>query len=107
MGNAISYHNRERRQLIQLTGLGVISIFLPVFPGCRSESIETGRVAKRKLRPVLEGDWWLIGASPELDHLLPKTAQAGPNVSGASKLVAQAIEHGIDKDYLDPAMSIV
>ena len=85
--------------MIQLTGLGVISLFLSVFPGCCRESVETGSVVKKKLHPVLEGDWWLIGASPELEHLLPETAREGPDVSGVSKLVAQAIEHGIDKDY--------
>jgi hypothetical protein len=101
----MSYHNRERRQLIQLTSLGIFSLFLPVFPGCRRESIEIGSVVKRKLRPVFEGDWWLIGASPDLDHLLPEAAREKPVSSDASKLMTQAIEHGIDKDYLEKMLA--
>ena len=28
----------------------------------------------KRLRPVLDGDWWLIGPSPDLAGLLPGTA---------------------------------
>lgn len=32
-------------------------------------------MAKRKLRPVLDGDWWLIGPSPDLRGILPGAEQ--------------------------------
>ena len=90
----------KRRELIRILGLGAVSFALPGLPACRRESIETKVIPSRKLRPVLKGDWWLIGASPDLDHLLPGVDEQKTEVLDPGKLLAQAIEHGIDEEYL-------
>jgi hypothetical protein len=87
--------------MIRFMGLGTLSVALPGVVGCRRESINTKRASRRRLRPVLEGDWWLIGASPDLDQVLPRAARTEPNTADAARLLAQAIEHGIDEYYLE------
>jgi hypothetical protein len=97
----MSRDDPTRRDLIRYLGLVTVSVRLPAFLGCSREPLLSNSASRRKLRPVLQGDWWLIGASPDLNHVLPKEARRQAKPPDTGKLLAQAIEHGIDEDYLE------
>jgi hypothetical protein len=48
---------------------------------------------RRKLKPELVGDWWLIGASPELDDILPERARLREDWMGRAEKNAPVDHH--------------
>ncbi len=61
----------ERRGLLKAFGAGAALAALPAGAAAAVERITNLSGPKRKLKPVLDGDWWLIGASPNLEGILP------------------------------------
>jgi hypothetical protein len=89
-----------RRELLQVLGAGAISSMLPLVGGCDRKSIETGASPARKLRPVLDSDWWLIGAAPELDGLLPDPVEPPAAPGDPEEFMQRLLDAGMDPDYL-------
>ena len=80
--------------------LGTVSATLPGLVSCTPDkpARQTGEI--RKLRPVLDGDWWLIGASPKLDKLLPEQTVAPASPPDPEAFRAALVEHDIDPEFL-------
>lgn len=51
----------------------------------------------RKLRPVLDGDWWMIGPAPDLEGLLPRAAEhrAAWEAAGRTKEHNCPVDHHV------------
>ena len=90
----------QRRELLRLMTLGAVSATIPGLVSCTPDAPgrQTGEI--RKLRPVLDGEWWLIGASPKLDDLLPAQSVAPPMPPDPEAFGVALVEHGIDPDFL-------
>ena len=60
---------------------------------------------KRKLKPVLDGDWWLIGPSPDFTGLLPaeykNIRMPNPDSPEGKRFMTRALEAGVTKETLD------
>ena len=68
-------HDSKRRKLVKALGAGAAMAAMPSMFGVGTaraiERVAELSTTKTLLKPVLDGDWWLIGASPDLSDLLP------------------------------------
>ena len=80
--------------------LGAVSATIPGLVSCTPDTPGRQTGEKRKLRPALDGEWWLIGASPKLDDLLPAQSAAPLMPPDPEAFGAALVEHGIDPDFL-------
>ena len=54
------------------------------------------RSTRKKLEPILVGDWWLIGPSPDIDALIPDAAAIKQKRDGAGRPEKNApVDHHI------------
>jgi hypothetical protein len=97
----MSHRKPTRRELLRIVGAGAASTALPFVLGCRPQTVDIATPSRGKLRPVLSGDWWLIGPSPGLSGPLAEAALTESRTTDTGRLLAQAIEKGIDPSYLD------
>ncbi len=94
-----------RRRLLKALGFASAWVALPSTAGLAAERVIELSTTLKKLAPVLDGDWWLIGPSPDLDELLPpgKVPNAFPGMDSeqARAFVERLRETGMSDEWVE------
>jgi hypothetical protein len=95
--------DRGRRRLLKTLGVASACMTWPA-AARTAERVAELSPTRTKLRPALDGDWWLIGPSPNLDGLLPagKVPNAIPGMDSerARQFLDRVLEVGMSEAWV-------